>query len=587
MEFSSIQSLLDAYREGDITPDDYLRQQWKSAQSDANHCWISVISEAQLDGYLKALKNSSPLTKPLYGVPFAIKDNIDLLGLPTTAGCKQFAYSPGRSAFVVQALIDAGAVPIGKTNLDQFATGLNGTRSPYGACKNSIDPEYISGGSSAGSAVSVALKQVLFSLGTDTAGSGRIPAAFNRLVGMKASIGRISCRGLVPACRTLDCITLFAHSVDDIDYLLPIAGQYDPSDSYARDFSDSDAAASMSAFDAPRIGVPRESQLEFFGNDNYMHRFSASKAKCESLGAELVELDFSPFLEAAALLYHGPWVAERYAAIQEFFDDHETHCDPAIQAIVGGARSLTAVDAFNAQYELQALKKRCDAILQSVDAVLTPTAGSIYTIAEMLEDPIQLNTNLGFYTNFMNLLDYAAIAIPADDDTDAMPFGITLFSDKGTEPRLLALAKAYSEGSAFKVSDGVPESIVIAVCGAHMNGLPLNHQLVSRQASFLEKKRSAARYQFFALEGEGPKRPGMVRKNKGGNRIELELWEMPMSRLGDFLAGIPHPLGLGKVELEDGSWVTGFICEEAGATGGRDISHYGSWREYLASNTAP
>ncbi|OEE67057.1 allophanate hydrolase [Enterovibrio norvegicus FF-33] len=584
MEFTSIQALLDAYKSGETTPEAYLRQQWKQAKADVNHCWISNISEAQLDGYIKALKNSNPELKPLYGVPFAIKDNIDLLGLPTTAACKEFAYSPGSSAFVVQALIDAGAVPLGKTNLDQFATGLNGTRSPYGACQNSIDPTYISGGSSAGSAVSVALKQVLFSLGTDTAGSGRVPAAFNRLVGMKASIGRISCRGLVPACRTLDCITVFAHSVDDIEHVLPVAGQYDPSDCYARDFSDSDSGVIYS-FDKPRIGVPRDTQLAFFGNDNYRCRFTESKAQCEALGAELVDVDFSPFLDAAKLLYHGPWVAERYAGIKAFFDEHEADCDPAIQAIIGGARGLTAVDAFNAQYQLQALKKRCDAILNSVDAILIPTAGNIYTIEEMQADPIQLNTNLGFYTNFMNLLDYAAIAVPADDESENMPFGITLFSDKGTEPKLLEMAKAYTGKSRIEVGERIPESMVMAVCGAHMAGLPLNHQLISRQASFLEKRRSAARYQFFALAGEEPKRPGMVRTKEGGHRIELELWEMPTARFGDFLAGIPSPLGLGKVELDDGTWVTGFICEEASAAGGRDISHFGSWRGFLASKS--
>ncbi|WP_281545522.1 allophanate hydrolase [Grimontia sp. SpTr1] len=584
MEFTSIQQLLAAYQSGDITPADYLYSQWKKAQNDQHNCWISLISEAQLDGYVKALRNHKPENKPLYGVPFAIKDNIDLAGLQTTAACKEFAYTPGQSAFVVQALIEAGAVPLGKTNLDQFATGLNGTRSPFGACKNSIDPAYVSGGSSSGSAVSVALGQVMFSLGTDTAGSGRIPAAFNRLVGMKASIGRISCRGVVPACRTLDCVTLFAHSVEDIEYLLPIAGQYDAGDAYARDFSESDADI-VYLSDAVRIGVPKKENLEFFGNADFQRRFELSKEKLAANGAELVEMDIQDFLDAATLLYQGPWVAERYAAIEGFFDEHETQCEPTIQAILGSAAKFSAVDAFNAQYQLKALKKRCDAKLKTVDAVIVPTSGTIYTIEEMLDDPIQKNTDFGYYTNFMNLLDYAAIAIPADDETEQMPFGITLFSDQGSESKLLDLAKAYTANQSVSMGESIDETMVIAVCGAHMEGLPLNHQLKDRHASFIDKRRSAPSYRFYALAGEGPKRPGMVRVNEAGVSIEMELWEVPTSRVGDFLAGIPSPLGLGKVELDDGTWVTGFTCEASGIEGAKDISSYGSWRLYLTNNS--
>ncbi|MDD1779672.1 allophanate hydrolase [Enterovibrio sp. ZSDZ35] len=579
MEFTSINALLDAYKQKLITPEEYLNLAWRKAKADAHNCWISVVSEAQLDGYIKRLNSVNPKFLPLYGVPFAVKDNIDLAGLPTTAACEPFSYTPGQSAFVVQALIEAGAVPLGKTNLDQFATGLNGTRSPYGACKNSIDPTYISGGSSSGSAVAVALNQAMFALGTDTAGSGRVPAAFNQLVGLKASIGRLSCRGVVPACRSLDCVTLLANSVEDIQYLLPIAGQYDPQDAYARDFAEAEIEPEYMA-SLPRIGVPNQSLLSFFGNDDFEARFDAAKKQCQNLGAELVELDFKHFLDAAKLLYDGPWVAERYAAIQTFFDEHESQCESSIQAIVSSARSLSAVDAFEAQYELKALKQKADSILSKVDAILIPTAGTIYTIAEMRDNPIELNTNLGYYTNFMNLLDYVAIAIPADERGKGMPFGITLFGDKGSERKLLALADAYESERAFDVIEPVPESMLIAVCGAHMKDLPLNHQLTDRQASFVAQRQSAANYRLFALAGEGPKRPGMVKVTEGGVSIAMELWEMPIARLGDFLANIPSPLGLGKVELDDGTQVTGFICEQAGTVGAVDISEYGSWRTY-------
>lgn len=580
MEFTSIKALLAAYQSGELQVADYLRQQWRAAHDDQNNCWISLIGESRLEAFIFDLSHYSPADKPLYGVPFAIKDNIDLAGLPTTAGCPDYAYEPSDSAFVVAKLIEAGAVPLGKTNLDQFATGLVGVRSPYGACKNSIDPSYVSGGSSSGSAVSVALKQVLFSLGTDTAGSGRVPAAFNRLVGMKASKGLLSCSGVVPACRSLDCVTLFAHGVEDIQTLLPIAGQYDEADSYAREKLPAPINAAGGSGKL-RIGVPKKAQLAFFGNHVFAERFEKAKQDFAALGAELVEVDFQDFLDAATLLYQGPWVAERYAAIQEFFEADASRCLPVIQTIVGGATEHSAVDAFKASYQLQAFKKRCDKQLSELDLMLTPTAGNIYTIEELEAKPIELNSNLGYYTNFMNLLDYAAVAIPDASSDGGMPFGITLFAAAGSDDKLLQIARCFESQQPLSTEE--QGMMTVAVCGAHLEGLALNHQLLERGASLLEKCQSAAAYKFYALAGDGPARPGMVRVEEGGQSIAMELWQLPQARVGDFLAGIPAPLGLGKVELADGRWVTGFICEAIGVAGATDISEFGGWRAYLDS----
>ncbi len=379
---------------------------------------------------------------PLYGIPFAIKDNIDLAGVPTTAACPAFAYTPQRHAMVVQRLIDAGAIPIGKTNLDQFATGLNGTRSPYGACRNAFNPEYISGGSSSGSAVALAKGLVCFSLGTDTAGSGRVPAAFNNLIGYKPTKGWLSTRGVVPACRSLDCVSIFALTAADAERILEVTAGYDAEDIYSRqgDGYGKDSAAPCLPEQGFRFGVPRNQQLQFFGNHESERLFAEAVAKLQALGGEAVEIDFAPFLEAARLLYEGPWVAERYAAIQQFFDLHGDQMIAPVREIIGGAKRYSAADAYNGLYRLRALKRQTDRIWAEIDCLLTPTAGTIYTIEAMQQDPIRLNANLGYYTNFMNLLDYAAVAVPAGFQKDGLPFGITLVGPARQDQPLLHLA---------------------------------------------------------------------------------------------------------------------------------------------------
>ena len=419
------------YLSGELTPETLVNQLHAAIkQEDANPIWIRRLSLEEMLVYATKLKGIEPASLPLYGIPFAIKDNIDLKGVPTTAACPDFSYLPEKSATVVQKLIDAGAIPVGKTNLDQFATGLVGTRSPHGACKNSVDPTYISGGSSSGSAVSVALGMVSFSLGTDTAGSGRVPAAFNNLIGLKPTCGLLSTSGVVPACRSLDCVSIFAINAIDASTVLDVAQGFDSEDPYSRKKHSDNLIASNFSF-----GVPQDNQLEFFGNSETQQLFIDAVKRMESIGGKKVVIDFDPFLETARLLYEGPWVAERYAAIKTFIETKPESMFPVTKQIISGATRFTAVDAYIAEYRLKALQRVNEPIWNDIDVLLTPTAGTIYTIKEVELDPVKTNSNLGYYTNFLNLLDLSAIPVPAGFQSNKLPFGVTLaapaFSDKG------------------------------------------------------------------------------------------------------------------------------------------------------------
>jgi allophanate hydrolase len=407
------------------------------ANDDSHQVWISRFDDATLLNMAKLLDGKDSTSLPLYGIPFAIKDNIDVFGLATTAACPAFAYQPEKNAFVVQKLIDAGAIPLGKTNLDQFATGLNGTRSPYGIAKNSINSEYISGGSSSGSSLAVALGLASFSLGTDTAGSGRVPAAFNALVGVKPSCGLLSTSGVVPACRTLDCVSIFTLTPDDAKVVLNSAAGFDHDDVYSQRFDD------LTKKEIKVIGVPRADQLNFFGDDDYAALFEQAKRAAQAKNFRLIEIDFAPFIAAANLLYTGPWVAERYQVIAELLVSKPEEVLPVIRHIVEPAQYISAAETFKAFYQLAAYKRQCDAILASVDAVLTPTTGTIYSIKQMQANPLALNSNLGCYTNFMNLLDYSALAVPAGNRHDGLPFGVTFFAQAGRDWDLLEVAKRW------------------------------------------------------------------------------------------------------------------------------------------------
>ena len=589
-------ALKTAYSDGNLSPRQLigeLREQAAALNPEFN-LFIHLLSQEELEPYLAALDGKSPAELPLYGVPFAIKDNIDLAGIPTTAACPAFAYVPGESATVVQQLIALGAVPLGKTNLDQFATGLNGTRSPYGECRNSVHPGYPSGGSSAGSSLAVALGVASFALGTDTAGSGRVPAALNNLVGLKASKGLISTAGVVPACRTLDCVTYFTATALEASQLLALTARLDARDEYSRT---NPLWNDASAFGKPRagfrFGVP--AQLEFLGCPESPALFAQAIEQLKALGGEAVEIDFAPFLEAARLLYEGPWVAERYSVAGKLIEEQPDAVLPVIRAVLEKAPGTTAVGAFRAQYRLQALKAICDRILADLDCVLTPAYPRPVTLDELHAEPVRRNSDLGYYTNFMNMLDYAAVAVPAGFMANGLPWGVTLFGRAFTDQYLLGLADALQRQHGLLLSgertleSPAPATLArhdrarVVVCGAHLDGLPLNWQLRQRGGRLLEATQSSPDYRLYALAGGPVQRPGMVRVAEGGAAIAVEVWELPSSELGSFLTGIPAPLGLGKVQLADGSWETGFICEGYGLAGASDITDFGGWRAWLAS----
>jgi allophanate hydrolase len=581
--------LRDAYRSGETTLRELLLalREKAAALNPDYHLFIHLLSPEELEPYLTALESRDLESLPLYGVPFAIKDNIDLAGIPTTAACPAFAYVPQRSATVVEQLLALGAVPLGKTNLDQFATGLNGTRTPYGACRNSVLADYPAGGSSAGSPLAVALGVASFALGTDTAGSGRVPAALNNLVGLKATKGLISTAGVVPACRTLDCVTTFTATAREASQLLALTAHLDPRDEYSRrnpQWNDG------SAFGAPRrfrFGVPRWQDLEFFGCDEGPQLFREAIKRLEHLGGEAVELDLSPFLEAARLLYEGPWVAERYSVAGDLIEREPDTVLPVIRAVLAKAPTVTGVETFRAQYRLQALKAQCDRMMEALDCVLTPTIGRPVTLAELEAEPLLRNAELGYYTNFMNLLDYAAVAVPSAFMANGLPWGVTLFGRAFTDQYLLGVADALQRQQLPDLPTPAHparhDRARLVVCGAHLEGLALNWQLKQRGAQLIEATHSSPDYRLYALAGGPPLRPGMLRVDEGGVAIEVEVWELPSSELGSFLTGVPAPLGLGKVQLADGRWESGFICEPYGLEGAQDISHLGGWRTYLRS----
>jgi allophanate hydrolase len=522
--------------------------------------------------WISAIPERPAAEGPLRGLTFAIKDNIDYGGVPTTAGCPAFAYTPERSAFVVDRLEEAGARLIGKTNLDQFATGLVGVRSPYGACSSVFNPEYVSGGSSSGSAVAVASGEVDFALGTDTAGSGRVPAAFNGIFGLKPTRGLLSMSGVVPACRSLDCVSIFARDARTAGRVLEVAARFDESDWSSRRFFDAPAPWAAGSY---RMGVPRAEQLEFFGDDGARKLFERAVREREAQGATVVEIDFSPFRDAARLLYQGPWVAERLAAIEEFLRAQPEAIHPVVRGIISGGGRYSAVDTFRAQYRLEELKRAAQQAWRVMDVLLLPTTGTIYRIADVEQHPVELNTNLGFYTNFVNLMDLAALAVPAGFRPNGLPFGVSLIGPAFSDRALLALASR---------SPAAPGCVSLAVVGAHLTGQPLNQQLLDRGARLLRTARTAASYRLYALANTTPPKPGLVREDGfAGPGIEVEVWSMPADGFGSFVEMIPAPLGIGSVRLDDGSAVKGFICEPAGLNGAEEITHLGGWRRYLAS----
>jgi allophanate hydrolase len=546
--------------------------------------WIALVDR---DAALRRARDVDP-GLPLAGVPFAVKDNIDVAGMPTTAGCSAYSYAPARTATVVQRLLDAGAILIGKTNLDQFATGLVGVRSPYGACSSVFDARYISGGSSSGSAVAVAKGLVAFALGTDTAGSGRVPAAFNSLVGVKPTRGLLSTAGVVPACRSLDCVSIFAADAAMAERVWRVAQGADAADPFSR--TPSPGAGAAPWLPGPfRFGVPGDEELEFFGDPETPELYRKAIARLEALGGTRVTIDFGPFRDAAALLYSGPWVAERYAAVGEFVDAHPDAVHPVVGQIIRGAASKSAADAYRGLYRLAELKSAAAAQWAGIDLLLLPTAGTIYTKDAVEADPIRLNTNLGYYTNFVNLMDLAAVAVPAGFRRDGLPFGVSLIGPAFSDAALLALASRYerSRGSSAPPPGDAPGCILVAVVGAHLTGQPLNRQLTERGARLVQACRTSPEYRFYALANTTPPKPGLLREpGFEGPGIALEIWAVPSHHFGSFVAGVPPPLGIGSVQLDTGEWVKGFICEPAAIPGATEITAHGGWTNYLTSAAA-
>jgi allophanate hydrolase len=534
-------------------------------------------------------------TGPLSGLCFAVKDNIDVAGVPTTAACPAFERTPTAHAQAVQRLLDAGAAVLGKTNLDQFACGLSGTRSPYGAVPNSFNARYVSGGSSSGSAYVVATGQVDFALGTDTAGSGRVPAGLNNIVGIKPSRGLVSARGVVPAAQSVDCVSIFARTVEVAARVLQAAMGFDSEDPYSRDL----ALTTQPLPRSFRFGVP--SKLRFFGDALSAKAFARAVEQMKALGGTPVEIDYAPLAEAAALLYDSALVAERYAAVRDFFDAHEAEVIEPVRGIIAQGRRYSAADYVDARVKLQALGQRAAAIWNDIDVLMVPTAPTHYTIEAMQADPVGLNRNFGEYTNFVNLLDYAAISVPSSMREDGLPFGITLIGRCGSDFQLAELGQRFHHATGLPLGAtgepmpapaplplvASPPVTKVAVVGAHLSGMPLNGQLTERGARLLHATHTAPEYRLFALPGTVPPKPGLLRVPTGeGAAIAVEIWEMPLARYGSFVALIPAPLGIGSLTLADGSSVQGFLCEALAVADADDVTHHGGWRAYIASRAA-
>ncbi len=582
-----------AYRSGAITPDILLTVATQYPADDT--AWIARAQPQALAGQLAQLSErlaalGGDMTKlPLYGVPFAIKDNIDAAGWDTTAACPEFAYRATQDASVVQKLRAAGAILMGKTNLDQFATGLVGTRSPYGAVGNSFDGDYVSGGSSSGSASVVARGLVAFSLGTDTAGSGRVPAGFNNIVGLKPTKGRLSNTGLVPACRTVDCVSVFALTVEDAETVAHVAAGYDPSDAYSR-ANPNTAPVAVGA--SIKLAIPQA--LEFFGDTQNQAVFEHAVEHFKALGAVITPVDFTAFKELADQLYFGPWVAERTVALESMLENQPEAINPVVRGIVENGRQYSACDAYKAEYLRAELSRRINDSLAGFDALLVPTSPTLRTLAEMAEEPVRYNSQFGYYTNFTNLADLSALALPAGLRADGLPSGITLLAPAWHDTALAHLGKRWQASlelplgatqrslPAPSAPAQAPGCVRVAVVGAHLTGMPLNVQLTRRNAVLVEQTLTADTYRLYALPGTVPPKPGLA-KADSGRAIIVELWDIPLARFGEFVAEIPAPLGIGNLLLADGRSVKGFICEPWALADALDITEFGGWRAFIAS----
>ncbi|MGE8624130.1 allophanate hydrolase [Acinetobacter schindleri] len=579
----TIQDWQQAYQQQQIQIQDLLN--YVAAFENEDHAWISIATAAQLQAQIDALTGADIESLPLYGVPFAVKDNIDVSGFYTTAACKEAAYLATSDATVVAKLKAAGAIVVGKTNLDQFATGLVGVRSPYGTVKNSFNPEYISGGSSSGSSVVVANGLVPFSLGTDTAGSGRVPAGHNNIVGLKPTKSWFSTTGLIPACRTIDVISIFALTVDDAWQVAQVMQGYDASDDYSRMHPQN----VPSQFSKGKIAIP--DTLEFYGDAETEKAFNLAIARVQSLGYTVEPIDFSPFQQLATALYNRSWVAERTSAVEKMVQREQTHL--VIGQIIAQADRFSAVDAMQDEYERARLSRIIQNTLTDYDALMVPTAPTIYRITEVEADPLVKNSHMGAYTNFVNFADLSALALPNSIRADGLPTGVTFIAPAWMDEALAKFGQKWQQASQLKlgtselsyektteISSG--HSVKLAVVGAHLSGMPLNFQLTTRGGTLIKQTRTTSHYKLYALKNTTPPKPGLQYSAKGCS-IEVEVWDIPRALFGDIVAEVPAPLGIGNVQLIDGTWAKGFICEGYALEDATDISHFGGWREFMKS----
>lgn len=579
----TVQDWQHAYQNNNIQLSDLI--EYVAGLNNEDHAWISIATAAQLQAQIDALTGADIESLPLYGVPFAVKDNIDVSGFYTTAACKEAAYLATSDATVVAKLKAAGAIVVGKTNLDQFATGLVGVRSPYGTVKNSFNPEYISGGSSSGSSVVVANGLVPFSLGTDTAGSGRVPAGHNNIVGLKPTKGWFSTTGLIPACRTIDVISIFALTVDDAWQVAQVMQGYDASDDYSRVHPQN----VPSQFSKGKIAIP--DTLEFYGDAETEKAFNLAIARAQSLGYTVEPIDFAPFQQLAAALYNRSWVAERTRAVEKMVQREQTH--PVIGQIIAQADRFSAVDAMQDEYERARLSRIIQNTLTDYDALMVPTAPTIYRITEVEADPLVKNSHMGAYTNFVNFADLSALALPNSIRADGLPTGVTFIAPAWMDEALAKFGQKWQQASQLKlgtselsyektteISSG--HSVKLAVFGAHLSGMPLNFQLTTRGGTLIKQTRTTSHYKLYALKNTTPPKPGLQYSAKGCS-IEVEVWDIPRALFGDIVAEVPAPLGIGNVQLIDGIWAKGFICEGYALEDATDISHFGGWREFMKS----
>jgi allophanate hydrolase len=592
---TTLTTLLAAHLDGSATISQTIAASYARHRAHGDDAiFITLRPEAEVLAEAEALQAEGPRGRTLWGIPVAVKDNIDVAGLPTTAACPAFAYKPECDATVVARLRAAGAIVIGKTNLDQFATGLNGSRSPYGVPRNALRADLVPGGSSSGSASAVAAGIVPAALGTDTAGSGRVPAGLQNLVGLKPSLGLVSTAGVVPACRTLDCVSVFALTVEDAWAVLSVAAGPDAGDPWSRALPLGWRGAVPPKL---RIAVPRPEDLDVAGDAAAAASFAAAVERAKALGAEIVPLDMAPFYETARLLYEGPWIAERYLTIRDLLAKDPEAILPVIRQVIAGRPLPDAAETFAARYRVAELALVAKAAMKGIDALMVPTAPRPVTLAEMAADPIGANSLLGRYTNFVNLLDLCALAIPASLAADGTAAGVTLIAPAGHDAVLAGIGQALHAAAGLPLGAtglphpavtpapvrAAPAAIEIAVVGAHLSGMPLNRELTDRGGSFLRATTTTADYRLFALPGGPPARPGLIRVGAGGAAIALEVWSLPPEGFGRFVSGIPSPLGIGTLALADGTSVKGFLCETIATEGARDVTAFGGWRAFVAA----